>query len=264
MIKMVMTDIDGTLVKDGNLQINPEYYEVIEKLVEKGIVFVVASGRHMISIKEVFAPVMDKLWIASQNGNVLTHDGQSKIMKPIPQVWAKELWHQMSGIDQLDGIVDTAVTTYCPFEGTQMHKLLIDGYHYDTKGTGGWDKVPQEDFSMMTMYHPENVDQICKKYIKDKWEGKLEFLNSGKYWIDVVRPGANKGTAMRSICEELGISHEETIAFGDNINDIAMLEYAGKGYAVDTARKETKEAADEIIPGYAKDGVLKVLKTFLS
>ena len=69
---------------------------------------------------------------------------------------------------------------------------------------------------------------------------------------------------MRSICEKLGISREETIAFGDNINDIAMLEYAGKGYAVDTARKETKEAADEIIPGYAEDGVLKVLKTFLS
>ena len=42
MIKMVMTDIDGTLIKDGTLQINPEYYEVIEKLAEKGIVFVVA------------------------------------------------------------------------------------------------------------------------------------------------------------------------------------------------------------------------------
>lgn len=264
MIKMVMTDIDGTLIKDGTLQINPEYYEVIEKLVEKGIVFVIASGRHMVSIKEVFAPVMDKLWIASQNGNVVSHNGKSKIMKPIPQEWGKELWEQLSKFDQLEGLLNTPTNTYCPFEGTPMHKLLIDGYHYDTIGTGGWSNVPQEDFSMMTMYHPENVDQICKKYIKDKWEGKLEFLNSGKYWIDVVRPGANKGTAMRSICEELGISREETIAFGDNINDIAMLEYAGKGYAVDTARKETKEAADEIIPGYAEDGVLKVLKTFLS
>ena len=180
MIKMVMTDIDGTLIKDGTLQINPEYYEVIEKLVEKGIVFVVASGRHMVSIKEVFAPVMDKLWIASQNGNVVSHNGKSKIMKPIPQEWGKELWEQLSKFDQLEGILNTPTNTYCPFEGTPMHKLLIDGYHYDTIGTGGWSNVPQEDFSMMTMYHPENVDQICKKYIKDKWEGKLEFLNSGK------------------------------------------------------------------------------------
>ena len=47
MVKLIMTDIDGTLIPDGTMDINPEYFEVIEKLVEKGIIFVVASGRHM-------------------------------------------------------------------------------------------------------------------------------------------------------------------------------------------------------------------------
>ena len=103
-------------------------YEVIEKLVERGIVFVIASGRHMISIKEVFAPVMDKLWIASQNGNVVSHNGKSKIMKPIPQEWGKELWEQLSKFDQLEVLLSTPTNTYCPFEGTPMHMLLIDGY----------------------------------------------------------------------------------------------------------------------------------------
>lgn len=119
MIKMVMTDIDGTLIKDGTLQINPEYYEVIEKLVERGIVFVIASGRHMISIKEVFAPVMDKLWIASQNGNVVSHNGKSKIMKPIPQEWGKELWEQLSKFDQLEVLLSTPTNTYCPLREHQ-------------------------------------------------------------------------------------------------------------------------------------------------
>ena len=53
------------------------------------------------------------------------------------------------------------------------------------------------------------------------------------------------------------------IAFGDNLNDISMIQSAGKGYAVNTAREETKKAADEVIPGYAENGVLEVLKTFL-
>ena len=57
MVKLIMTDIDGTLIPDGTMDINPEYFEVIEKLVEKGIIFVVASGRHMSSVKKVFAPV---------------------------------------------------------------------------------------------------------------------------------------------------------------------------------------------------------------
>ena len=261
MIKLVMTDIDGTLLKDGTLNLNPEYFEVIDQLTKKGITFVVASGRHIVSIKEVFAPVMDKIWVASQNGNVLMHNGKSQIVKPIPQEWGQKLWRQLSGIDGVESVLDTATGTYCPFEGTTMHKILIDDYHYNTTATGGWKNVPQEDFSMMTLYHPENVDQICEEYIKNEWKGKLEFLRAGKYWIDAVRPNANKGAALKTICEKLGISREETIAFGDNINDISMIKYAGKGYAVDTARKETKEAADEVIPGYASDGVLKVLKT---
>lgn len=51
--------------------------------------------------------------------------------------------------------------------------------------------------------------------------------------------------------------------FWDNLNDISMIQSAGKGYAVNTAREETKKAADEVIPGYAENGVLEVLKTFL-
>lgn len=261
MIKLVMTDIDGTLLKDGTLNLNPEYFEVIDKLTKKGITFVVASGRHIVSIKEVFAPVMDKIWVASQNGNVLMHNGKSKIVRPIPQEWGRKLWQQVSRLGGMESILDTATGTYCPFEGTVMHKILIDDYHYNTTATGSWDSVPEEDFSMMTLYHPDSVGQICDEFIKNEWEGKLEFFQSGKYWIDVLRPNANKGVALKTICEELGISREETIAFGDNINDIPMLQCAGKGYAVDTARKETKEAADEVIPGYETDGVLKVLKT---
>ena len=263
MVKLIMTDIDGTLIPDGTMEINPEYFEVIEKLIEKGIVFVVASGRHMCSVKKVFAPVLDKIWVASQNGNVITNNGKSKIVKPIPQEWAQRLWKQLSEINQIDGILDTATTTYCPFEGTPMHKLLLEGYHYDTSGTGGWNKVPEEEFSMMTLYHPDSVDQICRDSIQGEWKGKLEFLKSGKYWIDIVRPGANKGEALKTICEKLGIYPEETVAFGDNLNDVSMIKSAGKGYAVDTARKETKEAADKVIPSYAEDGVLEVLKTFL-
>ena len=49
MIKLIVTDIDGTLVKDGTLDINPEYMDVIKKLTEKGIHFVACSGRQYCS-----------------------------------------------------------------------------------------------------------------------------------------------------------------------------------------------------------------------
>ena len=239
MVKLIMTDIDGTLIPDGTMDINPEYFEVIGKLVEKGIIFVVASGRHMSSVKKVFAPVLDKIWVASQNGNVLTYHGKSRIIKSIPQEWGREMWRQFSKLKGVEGVLDTATEMYCPFEETSMYKILADEYHFNVTGTGGWNQVPEEDFSMMTLYHPQSAENICKELVEDKWKGKLE------------------------ICSQLGISPEETIAFGDNLNDISMIQSAGKGYAVNTAREETKKAADEVIPSYAENGVLEVLKTFL-
>lgn len=56
MIKLIATDIDGTLVKDGTLMINPEYMTVIEQLTQKGILFVVCSGRQFSSEKKLICP----------------------------------------------------------------------------------------------------------------------------------------------------------------------------------------------------------------
>ena len=165
MVKLIMTDIDGTLIPDGTMDINPEYFEVIEKLVEKGIIFVVASGRHMSSVKKVFAPVLDKIWVASQNGNVLTYHGKSRIIKSIPQEWGREMWRQFSKLKGVEGVLDTATEMYCPFEETSMYKILADEYHFNVTGTGGWNQVPEEDFSMMTLYHPQSAENICKELV---------------------------------------------------------------------------------------------------
>ena len=62
MIKLIVSDIDGTLVPEGNTDLNPEYLEVIKKLTEKGIVFAAASGRHASSIHAVFQPVSERIY----------------------------------------------------------------------------------------------------------------------------------------------------------------------------------------------------------
>ena len=57
MIKLVVSDVDGTLVKDGTLEINPEYMDVIKKLRKIGVYFAVCSGRQYISESHLFEPV---------------------------------------------------------------------------------------------------------------------------------------------------------------------------------------------------------------
>ena len=71
MIKLIATDIDGTLVKDGTLQIDAEYMTVIDKLIRKGIHVVVCSGRQFVSEKKLFSPIRDELLYITDGGTVV-------------------------------------------------------------------------------------------------------------------------------------------------------------------------------------------------
>ena len=71
MIKLIATDIDGTLVKDGTMHIDPEYMTVIHQLIQKGIHFVVCSGRQFISERKLFAPIKDELLYVTDGGTVV-------------------------------------------------------------------------------------------------------------------------------------------------------------------------------------------------
>ena len=71
MIKLIATDIDGTLVKDGTLQIDAEYMTVIDQLIKKGIHVAVCSGRQFVSEQKLFAPVRNKLLYITDGGTVV-------------------------------------------------------------------------------------------------------------------------------------------------------------------------------------------------
>ena len=68
MIKLIVSDVDDTLLPESTMDLNPEYFEVIKKLQEKGVIFVAASGRQKVSIKKVFAPIQDSIAYLADNG----------------------------------------------------------------------------------------------------------------------------------------------------------------------------------------------------
>ena len=263
MIKLVVTDIDSTLVPDGSVTINPEYFTVIEELKKKGITFAVCSGRHASSVKKVFEPVLDKIWIASQNGNVIEHDGKVKVFHTFPQEWAREFWNDLSKEKDVECILDTAVRSYCPYGDTEMYHILTDEYQYDLHASGGWEHFPEDEYSLVTIYHPDAVTLLDKPLLRDKWSERVTITKSGKIWIICSMQGVSKGAALLDMCRQLDIDPRESIAFGDGYNDIPMIQAAGIGYAVKSERTEVMDAADIVIPGYESHGVLKELKKLL-
>ena len=71
MIKLIASDIDGTLVKEGSHEISPEYFEVIEELKKVGIRFCACSGRQYASMLDLFRPIADDIFFISGNGTVV-------------------------------------------------------------------------------------------------------------------------------------------------------------------------------------------------
>ena len=89
MIKLIATDVDGTLVKDGTMQIDPEYMTVIKQLVQKGIIFAVCSGRQFISERKLFAPIKDQLLYITDGGTVVRTPQEILMVHTMPRdVWS--------------------------------------------------------------------------------------------------------------------------------------------------------------------------------
>ncbi|MDY5497226.1 MAG: HAD family hydrolase [Anaerobutyricum sp.] len=263
MTKLVVTDVDSTLVPDGASQLNPEYYFIIERLREKGITFAVASGRHSSSIKKLFHPVLDQIWVASQNGNVIETNKSTKILQSIPFEWIVEFLEDLSKYTHAEYILDTAHHSFCPYANTDMYHILKDDYKYDLSIIGEWLNIPKETYSLLTIYHPNAEKLLQEPFLRDKWQKRMTLTLSGKIWIICSMPDVSKGNALKYICNQLDISPKESIAFGDNYNDIPMIQAAGTGYAVDNGRPETQSAADKVISGFHSEGVLKELKKLL-
>ena len=75
MVRLVASDLDGTLLKDGSQELNPELFDMIMKLKEKGIHFAAASGRHFQSIRDLFFPIKDEISYITENGSLTLHNG---------------------------------------------------------------------------------------------------------------------------------------------------------------------------------------------
>lgn len=110
------------------------------------------------------------------------------------------------------------------------------------------------NFERVAMYwkNPQDRDAILAEL---STMGGIEVTRSYPENIEVMEAGASKGSAMVWLCEHLGTDASKAICFGDNCNDISMLELAGCGAAVCNAELEVRDAADIILASNDEDGV---------
>lgn len=263
MIKLIASDVDGTLVKDSSPYIYSEMPEAIRELKKKGILFCVASGRQYYSIRNLFKDVADDIAYIAENGAHIVYQGENLFIKEMNREYAEsiiKLYREHR--DTCECIVSTPKMTLMETDNREFIELIRNSYRnryelvHDVLET-------KEPIIKVSIYRKEGLRKLAEEEFIPSWKDKVKATMAGEEWVDFMNLDVDKGNALRVLCEHLGISKEETMAFGDNDNDIGMLKAAGVSYAVETARESVKQTADHICPSYHEKGVYQIVKQML-
>lgn len=261
MIKLIVSDVDGTLVEDGSPVLNPEIFEVIIKLREKGLQMVIASGRPWASVQNAFEPVKEKIFYVSNNGAYVGCYRRCLYAYSIDRSMVKRLVERVRLHMDLEIVYAGVNGDYVETKNEDLCSWLVDSYKFNLNRVNNLLSV-DEPCVKISIYKRSGIEAATRN-IYEEFKDELKIACAGDMWMDCMAMGVNKGRAVRTIQESLGITSKETMAFGDQLNDLEMLDRAYYSFAVANARDEVRKAARFQADSNVNDGVLKILKQLL-
>lgn len=240
MIKLIASDLDGTLLLNRAQVLSQETKDLITALVNKGYYFVSASGRQYANQRRVW-DYRDDIYYICENGALSIY--QEKILEEYPMdvQTALDIAMDIQSKQGCEVTVNARNTVYlCPKD----REILIhmrDTVHYNVTEVSDFSEI-REPILKLAVYEQGGIGSSVE-YFSKKWSSKVHTMVSGLEWMDFIDYASNKGNALKKIQERLGISPDETMVFGDNFNDIEMFHQASYSYAMNHAHGDVKKHA---------------------
>ncbi len=246
--RLAAVDLDDTLLGPDKA-ISPENRRAIRRLQEAGLMVVIASGRrHQNSIRfqrelDLHGPI-----IACQGG--LLRDGDSgNVIEAhfLPQAVAQSILAETrhSEVHVIYYHLDHLYVA-------ERHNRWIDLYEQrvgeKTEVLSNLETLDGRRALKIVWYGDPAELQNQRKAIELRYEGKADVFSTERENLEFMPRGVNKATALAKVAEGLGISSRQTMAFGDNENDIQMLRWAGCGVAMAHGKPEARAAAKLVSP----------------
>ena len=237
---IIFSDIDGTLLNSQG-KISPGTLAAIRTLEEKGIPFVISSGRGPTGIY----PILEEYGlrcpmicfsggaILDENRNVLFHRGISKEITKKVTAYAEE--QQLDMAWSLHSLEEWVVKDRSDPRVKEQEELV---QAQSTEGTVDTITDPQIN-KILCICSRESIGPV-QKALSEAFP-ELTVVPTAATLLDIMDGTVTKGTAIEALCRMWGVPVENTIAFGDHYNDIQMLKTVGKGYLMANAPDALKE-----------------------
>lgn len=259
-IRLMVSDMDGTLLDSKGL-LNSEFFSVYERLKESDIIFVAASGRQYYNLLKIFDSIKDEIAFIAENGAYVIFRSQELLIKNIPVDRVRDVIREVRNIEG-------AFPVLCGKKQAYIENELLD---FVSQARTYYEKctiVPDlleitDDIFLKVAIYDFNGSAINSYPILKQFDKYLKVVVSGQNWLDISHQLANKGNALKFIQEYFSISEAECIAFGDQMNDVEMLQTVKYSYAMENAPDSVKCFSKYLAPSNNANGVLSVIKRFL-
>lgn len=271
MYRLLATDIDDTILTKGGV-LPKANHDALERLHRDGCTVVFSSGRATVSMQVITARIIepdDDEYLISFNGaRVVRAKSSTPVFEwlvPADVIsffvqYAEEHDTYIQGYTNgkaytTGATIDTDERRAEYKESTQMPVHLTD--NLITQLGPSTPKLLIIDDPPNVMEHIERLTPLSN--------GRYRLTRSKPHYLEILHPAVSKGAALIRLAGELGIPIEETIAVGDNHNDIEMIKTAGLGVAVANAVPELKEVADVVLDRSVEQGAMgEIVERFFS
>lgn len=265
--KLIVSDFDGTLITSDQ-RVLPEVKSAISSYISDGGIFAVCTGRMLASIlPQVRALGLEGLVVACQgtviadikSGELIRNGGLSaseaaEICKVLEDLGAPI--NAYSGDKLFSNIPkdNKYLKLYEKITGITAKHVSSPLSEYVSASDEKWQKIA-------SLCRPEDRQKLLY-YLSEKFAGRYDVTCSADVLVEVSPLGDDKGSALRFLANHYGIDIKDTVAAGDNLNDLPMIIAAGTGVAVGNAVQGLKDAADYISCTNDEGAIAQVIKKF--
>ena len=269
-IKVIATDMDGTLLDPkGQLDL-PRLEKILDKLDQRGIRFVIATGNEIHRMRQLLGHLAERVVLVVANGARIFENNELIQAQTWDDAMVDKALGHFKGRECQDQFVVTAMNGGFVKKGTVFTELdkfmtpeMIEKLYqrmnfvdeFDSKLFGGVLK-------MSMVVGEERLDSVLQE-INDLFDGHVRAVSSGYGCIDILQDGIHKAWGIVELLRRWNLKPEQIMAFGDSENDIEMLELAGISYAMENAEEAVKRVATKVAPANSQAGVYKVLENWL-
>jgi Cof subfamily protein (haloacid dehalogenase superfamily) len=259
-IKLIVTDIDGTLL-NSSYELSKDFFPIFHRLSAKGIRFAAASGRQYYNLLNRFESIQSEMSFIAENGSYVVEQGKDLLVQELPDALTKDLLMEARHIPDTYTVLCGKNKAY--IENT--HPAFVDKVklYYDRfEVVENLLAVENDRFLKIAICDFAGSEQNSYRYFRDKSDF-LQVKISGSIWLDLSHKMANKGRAIRVLQDKYNITPQETMAFGDYLNDLEMMQEVYFSFAVENAHPSIREAARFLTTSNDEDGVIRILQQLL-